>query len=120
MPFTKACEKDLKANQCYDKHLFAGEIYKNPQYFLANVLLCLENASRNGLELEVKCKDEIFAHRKTLLLDYRLSANIVHYCADEISEKCNGGVEKNGKTLQCLLNNVKLKGFTRDCTNVVI
>lgn len=122
--FMNACSSDLKKNECFQKVRFYDKLYNNSEFFMANVLICLENAYRNGTNVTKECESEIFDRRTMLMHDYRLSPNIVEFCTDEIIELCNNGIERNGKTLQCLLKNsritaIKDEYFDPDCLEEV-
>ena len=76
--------------------------------------------------IEPDCKKELIDHRRMLMTDYRLSPDIVKECAGEIVEHCNGGIERNGKTLGCLFKKAKMFKtskkpikFTANCFNQV-
>lgn len=36
--------------------------------------------------------------------DYKISPDVVARCAKEISEECGGGLQREGKTLHCLMD----------------
>ncbi len=42
--------------------------------------------------------------RKSLMNDYKISPDIVADCATEIQNSCNGGLQREGKTLHCLMD----------------
>jgi hypothetical protein len=46
-------------------------------------------------------------HRRMLMSDYKLNPDLVSACTDEINRFCDGGYERGGKTLHCLLRNAK-------------
>ena len=120
----KACKSDFLSNKCFDKVLFYDKLYDNPHYFMANVLTCLENAQRNGTNVTSECSADVFERRTMLMQDYRLSPNIVEFCMDEIRDLCKNGIERNGKTLECLFRNSRISQlkdeyFDEDCTEEV-
>lgn len=54
-----------------------------------------------------------------LMEDYQLSPNLVKYCSDEIRSFCNGGLERGGKTIHCLMGaarkQINRKRFKAEC-----
>ncbi len=66
-----------------------------------------------GAGIEPECRAELMEHRTMLMTDYQLNPNIVRFCKDEINSYCNGGIERGGKTLHCLLNKAKQFKSTR-------
>lgn len=74
---------------------------------LANVILCLEGAIRDGAKISAECEDELIEHRKILMTDYQLNPSLVKQCSVEIAELCGNGIERGGKTLRCLIRNAK-------------
>ena len=102
--FTRACKKDLIANNCNQIKAGSG---MNVDSRLATMLLCLESAMKEGVEVRAECKAELLDHRRMLMQDYKLSPNILKYCSQEIGNFCNDGIERNGKTLHCLFRAAK-------------
>ena len=51
-----------------------------------------------------ECLAEMIDWRKTLLEDFKISPDIVTNCADEIRDSCDGGLQREGKTLHCLMD----------------
>ena len=52
--------------------------------------------------------------------DYEISPEITHNCGAEILQKCERGLEKQGKTIHCLLELAQVQdGLSQDCRNVV-
>ncbi|KAJ8945307.1 hypothetical protein NQ318_003607 [Aromia moschata] len=98
----RACKEDIKKVHCQKP------IAEEKTVRLAQILLCLENAAKNGTKIDTNCKDEIFNHRRMLMEDYRLSPEIVNSCKIEISEFCNG-IEAGGKTIHCLMKHTLRK-----------
>lgn len=113
-----ACKKDILSHKCR-KELRANG---TDDFKLAGLILCLEAATKEGLELESECEAQLIDHRKSLMSDYQLSPNIVKFCSKEITDFCGGGVKRDGKTLHCLLKvskssvkNTKIE-FSSQCT----
>lgn len=99
----RACKEDIKLNRC------RKSVSDDRDVRLAQILLCLENATKNGSNLVVqKCRDEMLAHRKMLLQDYRLSPEIVSTCANDIEIFCKG-IEFDGKTIHCLMEHSNVR-----------
>jgi len=101
--FMTACQRAIDANGCFRRLMFKGTAYAQPEMFLSNVLLCLENVVKNAGYVEDTCQAEMTDYRKMLVSDYRLSPQVVEFCSEEIAERCGGGVERAGKTLECLV-----------------
>lgn len=99
----RACRKDILQNECR-KELRGNAGMNGNDIQLASLMLCLERAVKDGSGLEPECRAELMENRKMLMTDYQLNPNIVKLCKDEISNHCNGGIERGGKTLHCLLN----------------
>jgi Golgi apparatus protein 1 len=100
-----ACKKDILQYECRDK---LRDKALNDNMKLANVILCLEGASREGNKLDPECKAEILEHRKAIMADYQINPNLVDACADEINNYCGGGTERGGKTLHCLMRKARI------------
>lgn len=98
----KACREDIKQNHC------RRSVSNDREIKLAQILLCLESAEKNGSKISQDCKAEIFDHRKMLMNDYRLSPEIVDRCSTDISTFCSG-LEVGGKTIHCLMDNARYK-----------
>ena len=99
----RACRKDILQNECR-KELRGNAGMSGNDIQLASLMLCLERAVKDGSGLEPECRAELMENRKMLMTDYQLNPNIVKLCKDEIANHCNGGIERGGKTLHCLLN----------------
>lgn len=118
----RACKKDLQVHNCRKE--LRNNDYDN-SIKLANLILCLEGAIRDGDKLSDNCEDELVEHRKILMSDYKLNPNLVKYCSEEILVHCGNGLERNGKTLHCLLKMAKKSKvdntiqFTDQCVNEV-
>lgn len=46
----------------------------------------------------------------SLMEDYKISPELVVACDKEIKKRCNGGVEREGKTLHCLMDVARIAG----------
>ena len=57
-----------------------------------------------GSEVSPECVAELRDMRKSLMNDYKISPDIVADCATEIQNSCNGGLQREGKTLHCLMD----------------
>uniref|UniRef100_A0A1B6KZZ0 Golgi apparatus protein 1 n=1 Tax=Graphocephala atropunctata TaxID=36148 RepID=A0A1B6KZZ0_9HEMI len=98
----RACKEDIRNNRC--RRLVSDD--KGVR--LAQILLCLENAIKNGSKVVWDCHKEMAEHRRMLLEDYRLSPEIVSHCSNDISEYCNG-LEVGGRTIHCLMEHSRPK-----------
>ncbi len=122
--FIVACKKDLLQHECR-KELRA--VNGSDTIKLAALILCLESAIGKGESIEPECQAEILDRRRMFMTDFQLSPNLVKECRDEIGMYCDGGVERDGKTVRCLLRNYlkfmkgKKKGmqFKSTCANQV-
>ena len=50
-----------------------------------------------------KCQAELFDLRQQLMEDYSINPEIVAKCDVEIQKHCQGGKEREGKTIDCLM-----------------
>ncbi|CAL7951690.1 unnamed protein product [Xylocopa violacea] len=98
----KACKDDIKSNHC------RRPAYEDKNIRLAQILLCLESAAKNGSKIDRDCQAEMFDHRKLLMEDYRLSPEIVDGCATDITTFCNS-LEIGGATIHCLMEHTRTK-----------
>lgn len=98
----KACKDDIKNNHC------RRPIFEDKNIRLAQILLCLESAAKNGSKIDGNCQAEMFDHRKLLMEDYRLSPEIVDGCANDITTFCNG-LEVGGATIHCLMEHTRTR-----------
>ncbi|XP_015126768.1 Golgi apparatus protein 1 [Diachasma alloeum] len=98
----KACKEDIKTNHC------RRSVSDDKDIRLAQILLCLETAAKNGTKIEPECQKEMFDHRKILMEDYHLSPEIVDGCSPDISRFCNG-LELGGVTIHCLMEHTKAR-----------
>lgn len=93
----KSCKEDIRKYRC------RKGVVDDKDVRLAQILLCLENVSRDsGSNLAPECTAEMVEHRKMLMDDYRLSPELMHDCANDIGTFCRG-VEAGGKTIHCLM-----------------
>lgn len=100
--FVKACKDDIKTNRC------KKGVSEDKEIRLAQILLCLESAMKNGSKIERACQAEMFDHRKLLMEDYRLSPEIVDGCANDITMFCNS-LEVGGATIHCLMEHTRTR-----------
>ncbi|KAK2580723.1 hypothetical protein KPH14_011351 [Odynerus spinipes] len=98
----KACKDDIKMNRC------KRWVSEDKEIRLAQILLCLESAMKNGTKIDGNCQAEMFDHRKLLMEDYRLSPEIVDGCANEITTFCNS-LEVGGATIHCLMEHTRTR-----------
>ncbi|CAK9816133.1 Golgi apparatus protein 1 [Anthophora quadrimaculata] len=98
----KACKDDIKINHC------RRPVFEDKNIRLAQILLCLESAAKNGSKIDGDCQAEMFDHRKLLMEDYRLSPEIVDGCANDITTFCNS-LEVGGATIHCLMEHTRTK-----------
>lgn len=97
----KSCREDIRAYRCRE------DTSKNREIRLAQILVCLENAQHKGYPVAGECQAEMLDHRRSLLEDYRLSANVVHACEEDIRKFCNERLEVNGRTIHCLMDHAR-------------
>ncbi|XP_053972285.1 Golgi apparatus protein 1 [Hylaeus volcanicus] len=98
----KACKDDIKLNHC------RRSVIEDRNIRLAQILLCLESAIKNGSKIDGNCQAEMFDHRKLLMEDYRLSPEIVDGCANDITTFCNS-LEVGGATIHCLMEHTRTR-----------
>lgn len=98
----KACKEDIRNNHC------RRSVSEDKEIKLAQILLCLESAVKNGSKIDGNCQAEMFDHRKLLMEDYRLSPEIVDGCANEITTFCNS-LEVGGATIHCLMEHTRTR-----------
>ncbi|XP_014213335.1 Golgi apparatus protein 1 [Copidosoma floridanum] len=92
----RACKDDIRTYRC------RKNVSEDKDIKLAQILLCLESAVKNGSKVATECRVEMFDHRKILMEDYRLSPEIVNNCANDIQTFCNN-LEVGGATIHCLM-----------------
>lgn len=98
----RACKEDIKNYRC------RKNVSDDKDIRLAQILLCLESALKNGSKVTGECQVEMFDHRKILMEDYRLSPEIVNYCANDIQTFCNN-LEVGGATIHCLMEYTRIR-----------
>lgn len=98
----KACKEDIRNNHC------RRYVADDKEIKLAQILLCLETAVKNGSKIDGNCQAEMFDHRKLLMEDYRLSPEIVDGCANDIMMFCNS-LEVGGATIHCLMEHTRTR-----------
>ncbi|XP_001605655.2 Golgi apparatus protein 1 [Nasonia vitripennis] len=98
----RACKEDIKNYRC------RKNVSDDKDIRLAQILLCLESAVKNGSKVTRECQVEMFDHRKILMEDYRLSPEIVNYCANDIQTFCNN-LEVGGATIHCLMEYTRIR-----------
>ena len=97
----KSCKEDIRKYHC------RKGVVDDKDVRLAQILLCLENVSRNESEkISSECTAEIIDHRKMLMDDYRLSPELMQNCANDIIVLCRG-IEVGGKTIHCLMEHAR-------------
>ncbi|XP_012945019.1 Golgi apparatus protein 1 [Aplysia californica] len=107
--FYESCKKDIKENGCAKKR----DIKNHPDELeedlnRSNILLCLEQAQNNGVQLESQCVKEMFDLRSELMQDYKISPELVSACQDEIDHFCDG-LDPDGESVHCLMEAAKEK-----------
>jgi Golgi apparatus protein 1 len=98
----RACKEDIKTYRC------RRNVSEDKNIRLAQILLCLESAVKNGSKVARECQVEMFDHRKILMEDYRLSPEIVNNCANDIQTFCNN-LEVGGATIHCLMEYTRVR-----------
>ncbi|CAK1603409.1 unnamed protein product [Parnassius mnemosyne] len=97
----KSCKEDIRKYHC------RKGVVDDKEVRLAQILLCLENISRNdSTKLTPECVAEMIDHRKMLMDDYRLSPELMQNCANDITNLCRG-IEVGGKTIHCLMEHAR-------------
>lgn len=98
----RACKEDIKNNKC------RRGVSEDKDVRLAQILLCLEAASKNNTKISPDCLAEMTDHRKLLMDDFQLSPEILTGCADDITKFCDN-LEAAGKTIHCLMEHARPK-----------
>lgn len=80
-------------------------------FYFSYLLIYLNNILGNNTVMQ-KCHDEMLAHRKMLMQDYRLSPEIVNSCRDDILKFCKKGVDFGEDTIHCLMKHSKARRRT--------
>ncbi len=57
-----------------------------------------------GQPVSPECVAELEEMRRALMEDYKISPEIVSECSEEINKHCGGGLQREGKTLHCLMD----------------
>lgn len=97
----RSCKEDIRKYHC------RKGVVDDKDVRLAQILLCLENISRNdSTKLAPECTAEMTDHRKMLMEDYRLSPELMQNCANDILSLCKG-IEAGGKTIHCLMEHAR-------------
>ncbi|GFO47337.1 Golgi apparatus protein 1 [Plakobranchus ocellatus] len=100
--FYETCAQDIKLNQC--GHFGRGVEFEEG-LSRSRILLCLEKAQSDGKKVKDKCLQEMFELRSELMQDYKISPQLVSACEKEIHKFCDGGLELDGSTIDCLMQN---------------
>ncbi|KAK8385192.1 hypothetical protein O3P69_012180 [Scylla paramamosain] len=100
----RACRSAIQENSCRK-----GSSNDVHDVKLSKILLCLENALRKGASIDGSCRDEMLAHRRQLMEDYKLSPDLMVACQKELDQLCHGGMvsEGGGRTLHCLMKHAR-------------
>lgn len=98
----RSCKEDIKANRC------RRGVSEDKDVRLAQILLCLETAHKNGTKVAADCLAEMDDHRRLLMDDYHMSPEILSGCADDIGKFCVN-VETGGRTIHCLMERARPK-----------
>ncbi|KOB78150.1 putative golgi apparatus protein cysteine-rich fibroblast growth factor receptor [Operophtera brumata] len=97
----RSCKEDIRKYHC------RKGVVDDKDVRLAQILLCLENVTRNdSTKLAPECTAEMTDHRKMLMEDYRLSPELMQNCANDILTLCKG-IEAGGKTIHCLMEHAR-------------
>lgn len=97
----KSCKEDIRKYRC------RKGVVEDKDVRLAQILLCLENVSRDDAsKISQNCQEEMNDHRRMLMNDYRLSPELMQNCANDITSFCRS-VETGGKTIHCLMDHAR-------------
>ncbi|XP_013408738.1 Golgi apparatus protein 1 isoform X2 [Lingula anatina] len=96
----EGCAKDIKMFKCA-KH---ARDHQNQPGRLSEILLCLENERKKGKKVSAECQSEMNNWRRSLMEDYQLTPEVAKDCSTEVTQYCDGGTERGGKTLHCLMD----------------
>lgn len=93
------------------------------QTIINRIKLCL-SSPLSEQKVNGKCQAELFDLRQQLMEDYSINPEIVAKCDVEIERHCNGGKEREGKTIDCLMelaedSEGKEDTIRPDCLNAV-
>ncbi|XP_077982397.1 Golgi apparatus protein 1-like [Glandiceps talaboti] len=111
-PLQKACHAAIKKHHCDYGHI------KQKEAKLSFILLCLENQIKKGNKVDSECQGEIFDTRKQLMEDYMVNPDIILSCREEIDKKCQG-LQRQGKTIHCLMGMAKKGDLSQFCLKAV-
>ncbi|GFS06290.1 Golgi apparatus protein 1 [Elysia marginata] len=109
--FYDACAQDIKKNRCGAP---SNEDNSEEDLSRSTVLLCLEKVQSEGKKVQAKCLQEMFELRSELMQDYKISPELVSACEGEIKEFCDGGLELDGATIECLMKEAQDKRNAAD------
>lgn len=96
----RSCKEDIKNNRC------RRGVSEDKDVRLAQILLCLETAHKNGTRIAADCLAEMDDHRRLLMDDYHMSPEILSGCGDDIAKYCDA-VETGGRTIHCLMEKAR-------------
>jgi Golgi apparatus protein 1 len=88
---TIACQHDLISNDCSK----SGST-------MSDLLVCLEDAARDGKVLTAECVIELSSVRRNLVEDYLISPEIANSCSTEINQHCKGVSRR--EIVHCLMD----------------
>ena len=73
-----------------------------------------------GRRISGECEAELLDTRRSLMNDYLINPEVVIACRNDIERHCEGGVEREGRTLHCLMEHAKEKqGLEKECVKAV-
>lgn len=102
----RACRSAIQEHSCRK-----GSSNDAHDVKLSKILLCLENALKQGANIDGSCREEMLAHRRQLLEDFKLSPDLMLACRVELEQFCHsgqgGGGEGGGRTLHCLMKHAR-------------
>ncbi|GAB1597551.1 Golgi apparatus protein 1-like [Argonauta hians] len=96
--FFAACRTNIEQYSCMKGSSDSPVVQR------ASVMLCLENAMKKALPISSECIAEVDDMRKAIMEDFQITPEIVIQCDTEIQKYCDGGANKEGKTLHCLMD----------------
>ncbi len=59
---------------------------------------------QTGKPVAAECVTELHDMRQSLLEDFQITPNLVKACSLEIKDSCGNGLQREGKTLHCLMD----------------
>ncbi|XP_071784755.1 Golgi apparatus protein 1-like isoform X1 [Asterias amurensis] len=101
----RKCREDMKKTQC-----MSPRDKQNRELRLSKLLICLEIAKHKGAKLSGDCVAEVEDTRKSLMDDFMVNPEVILNCRSEIASHCDGGLQREGKTLHCLMKLAKQQG----------